>query len=754
MISDCLSSRRAAVDLPASILLAALVLLGACSKSANSDTVAASADATPAVADEPSPVFRNVANKTAYVGDSACVGCHQAAATAYRGNTMAQSFHRWTPAGRIETKMDSAIVHARSGYRYTVIDSAKALWQVEYLEAPNGMHLHELTRRIDYVIGSGRVARTYFTEENGRLFQLPLTWYREHGWDMSPGYDVNNARFSRVLPDQCVACHASYPTPRPHLEAKFDTLRDGIGCERCHGPGALHVSVHVAPRSSASHRPPGAPKDSAFDATIVNPARLPLERRLDVCEQCHVHTVVSVLREGKNDFGYLPSQPLRDQRAFFKNAGGIDLVSHADRLRQSKCFLASRSATTPLECSSCHDPHQAGVATSRNASCQRCHESTALAQKLATSPTRAQHTAKADCVTCHMPKVADRAVHGAFTDHWVRVVKDTAKPVLTRADLTRIVPYFARDRRGPEAAIYAAMGAVVNATLNQDPRDIGRAADALRAALGKDTTRADAHFLLGVALQQVGRVGDAIPILERAIRIDSTRPDPLRALAQAYQSAGNAPEQIERLYQRALALQPALARIRADYGEFLAAHGRDADAEHAFRETVREEPSRATGWFNLGAVLQQQNKSGEAALAFRQAVALEPLIAEALHPLVQLATSGKRIVTVTAVKSPGLQLPLRDDGPGVFRVAVADPMHLGFTNVTAKSFVLILKSDGSLLFALPTGAEGVLLWDGMGPNKEPMAPGLYRAELRGRDGDGRALEPRSIYFGIVRSGTR
>ena len=260
--------------------------------------------------------------------------------------------------------------------------------------------------------------------------------------------------------------------------------------------------------------------------------------------------------------------------------------------------------------------------------------------------------------------------------------------------------------------------------------------------------------MLGVALQQVGRVGDAIPVLERAVRIDSTRPDPLRALAQAYQSAGKAPEQIERLYQRALALQPALARIRADYGEFLAARGRDADAERAFREAVIEEPSRATAWFNLGTVLQQQTKSGEAAQAFRQAVVLDPLIAEALHPLVQLSTSAKRIVAVTAVKSPGLQLPLRDDGPGVFRVAVADPMHLGFTNVTAKSFVLILKPDGSLLFALPTGKEGVLRWDVMGPNKEPMSPGLYRAELRGRDADGRALEPRSIYFGIVRSGLR
>ena len=117
---------------------------------------------------------------------------------------------------------------------------------METIAGPDGRRLHELRRRIDYVMGSGQVARTYFTEENGRLFQLPLTWYRDHGWDFSPGYEVNNARFDRVLPDRCIACHSSYPRPVPHLEGKFAELRPGIGCERCHGPGALHVQARSA----------------------------------------------------------------------------------------------------------------------------------------------------------------------------------------------------------------------------------------------------------------------------------------------------------------------------------------------------------------------------------------------------------------------------------------------------------------------------------------------------------------------------
>ena len=322
-----------------------------------------------AQADEPAPSFRNVEAPTRYVGDSACVACHAGEASAYRQHAMATSFHRWTPNVRVETLLDTVLRHASTGFEYTVTEENGRLYQVERLVGPQGKRLHELRKRMDYVMGSGAVARTYFTEENGRLFQLPLTWYRQHGWDFSPGYEINNARFDRVMPDRCIACHSSYPEPIPFLEGKYADLRPGIGCERCHGPGALHVAERrVAPE-----------RDTAFDNSIVNPARLPLERRLDVCEQCHVHTAVTVLREGKNDFSYVPSQPLRDQVAFFKVAGGIDIVSHADRLRQSACFIATRTTSRPLECATCHNPHTAPDSLARNQSCGSCHSSASLA---------------------------------------------------------------------------------------------------------------------------------------------------------------------------------------------------------------------------------------------------------------------------------------------------------------------------------------------------------------------------------------
>ena len=694
--------------------------------------------------DEPSPTFRNVAATTAYVGDSACAGCHAQETAAYREHAMSQSFHRWSAASHVETPLPRPIVHDATGFSYTVDDIGGRLYQVEFLTGPDGKRLHELKRRIDYVTGSGNVALTYFTEENGRLFQLPLTWYREHGWDFSPGYKVSNARFDRVIPDRCIACHASYPERLPALEGKYATVRPGIGCERCHGPGALHVR----------ERANAAKPDSAFDNTIVNPARLPVARRMDICEQCHVHTAVAVLREGKDEFGYMPSEPLRDQWAFFKQAGSIDIVSHADRLRQSACFLGTRASTRPLECATCHDPHRSPTPTeSRSLVCQSCHSPDSLARRLTRSAARADHVPGADCVSCHMPKVGERGVpHGTFTDHWIRVITPGAPPpTVARTGDSPIEPFFERDRTGPEAGIYQGMGGIVYANLATNTAALAAAAATLDKALGTDSTRGDAHFLLGVAYQQLGRSAEAIRALEQAVRIDSTRPDRLRALAQAYQHAGRDSATIDRLYRQALAIQPALAWLRADYADYLQGQGRRSEAIDQYRAALAEQPSLVTGWFDLGTVLAESRQLDRSADTFQHAVDLDPSIAEALSRLFEVRTAGTTVTGVRIMAAPLSTLPVRDRGPRAIQLAASDAgTGVRFFNVPPRSLVQIQKPDGTLIRALGPVDGWSVEWGLTSEAGVPVAGGLYRAMVTGRDPTGRPFSPQLLYFGVVR----
>ncbi len=716
-----------------------MVVLAACSRDVSPDESAASAVAVP---EAPSPSFRNVADSVRYVGDAPCVRCHVRESEVYRQHSMSRSFHAWTSATRMEARLDSAIFDPRTGLAYEVVEQGGRLYQVEFIRGEQGRRLHELRKRIDYVMGSGHVARTYFTEENGRLFQLPLTWYSRRGWDFSPGYRVGNARFDRLMPDRCIACHSSYPEPVPNVEGKYARLREGIGCERCHGPGALHVASRSTARGRAG----------AMDGTIVNPARLPIARRLDTCEQCHVHTAVSVPREGRNAFSYIPSQPLRDTWAFFKVSGSIDIVSHADRLRQSACFRGTVSTARPLECATCHDPHAAPPdAATLNRPCVGCHVPDSLQRRFNSAAARDVHAPDALCVTCHMPKVQEQGIpHGTFTEHWIRVIRDRASVMTRTASEAPIEPFFERDRTGDDGAIYRGMGTIVYGTLATNAAALREGAADLRAALGNDSTRAHAWFLLGVAEDQTGQSVDALAALERAVRIDSTRPDALRAVAHTMHLTGADPKRVDALYRRALAIQPALAWIRAEYADVLWAQGRTSDADDEYRAAIAEQPGSAIPHFDRGLLNLALARQGTAERSLGEAVRLDPTLAQALTALLDVH-GDSTIQTVRVLDTPLPTVLVRDRGPRATRITSAvDGRSAVFLNVPAGALVQIFSPDGTLLRSLRMGSGLILPWDMRTTAGRPIAGGLYRARMQPRGGAS-PNPSQTFLFSVVRT---
>jgi Tfp pilus assembly protein PilF len=730
------------VRLAAALLVAAALVAG-CARDRGEGSAGRSRDAVAdSLAEAPSPPFRNVAGDVAYAGDSSCVGCHADAARAYHQRSMSRSMHRWTRAVQVESTLVAPIVHQRTGFRYVVVEDRGRLWQVEFLEGAGGKRTHELRRPMDWVVGSGRVARTYFTEENGRLTQLPLTWYHSHGWDFSPGYELTNLRFDRVLPDRCVACHSSYPVPKPYLEGKYAELRPGIGCERCHGPGALHVAERRA----------GGTSSGSYDATIVNPAKLPVERRLDVCEQCHVHADVELPREGRGSFGYVPSQRLSDYYAFYKKSGAIDVVSHADRLRQSACFLATRRSVKPLECATCHDPHDPSESgTRRDDACLGCHEVGVLSKKLEKSPEVVNHSRPSDCVSCHMPTIRERTVpHGTFTEHWIRVPdrEDGERTTPGRA-AAPIEAYYARDRAGPASRIYLGMGEVMHATQTNDRRALAAAAATLDAALGRDTTRGDALFLLGIAWEQLGDTARATDVLQRALAVDPRRPEALRALAQAHLRAGRT-SVADSLYRRALAAQPALAWVRAEYADLLLAAGQSGRAIAEYRRAVAEQPDLAVAWFNLGAALMGVGQ--RATDPFGRAVTLDPSLGDALSHLVRVTVAADSVTEARTLPAPLPSLPVRDAGARAVRLLAGSTAEQGiaFTGIPAYGLVQILRPDGTVLRTLSDGGAQSVVWDLRTEAGLLAGGGLYRARIVARDRSGRPAPAGMVAFGVVR----
>ena len=580
--------------------------------------------------------FLNLGADATYVGDATCATCHGELWESYQSHGMAQSFYPLTAENAVEDFSGVEVAHEPTGFVYVARREGDRFVQEEYRRDETGQISHRLVRPMDYVVGSGSAARTYLSEENGRLYELPLTWYTQPvapgqgttvgpadnvagHWALSPGYAESNGRFDRRIPERCMACHNGTSPAVPFADGKYAALADGIGCEQCHGPGSVHTEARTAN--------PEAP--DSMDATIVNPKWLSTDLQLDVCQQCHLNGEVSVLREGETATSYRPGRPLSAHRAVFGLEGGSDglnVISHAERMMASACFQESAAMT----CTTCHDPHEGFRQKGPeyfNATCQTCHEPAALQTSMPSPELKRQHQAEANCFSCHMPKVtAADAPHASFTDHKIRVVR--GDEVQRVGGEGRLVPYFDRDKDDTETAgiayvIWARQGGGASA--------FRQGVSILEKALDERPEAGEAQFVLGVARLQMGQPQQAVAPLRRAIAL-AENPERLNALAQATEQTGG-PVEAERLYRRALALQPAAADIRTNLGRLLESQGRLDAAVAAYRTAIDEEPWLSEAHVLLGGALAKSGDLAGATRALREAITLEPDQPEALTNL-------------------------------------------------------------------------------------------------------------------------
>ena len=237
---------------------------------------------------------------------------------------------------------------------------------------------------------------------------------------MSPGYDTkNHLDFSRAIPQGCVFCHTAYPRmdveqiDDPHYFA--NPIPEGIGCERCHGPGTKHVGLALQGETGQT-----------LKQAIYNPGRDTPEAQRTICYQCHMESSVDSLGTRVLKTGAAMSSPFALGEPFANYAVQFSLeapdskklkvVQHAELMEASRCFQASKGRMT---CTSCHDPHRkpaaADTASYYRTRCMQCHDS----RKLSTH-TRAQLTG--DCSRCHMPRgTPTNGGHTVFTNHRVAV---------------------------------------------------------------------------------------------------------------------------------------------------------------------------------------------------------------------------------------------------------------------------------------------------------------------------------------------
>jgi Tfp pilus assembly protein PilF len=412
--------------------------------------------------------YASLADSTKYVGIATCRNCHEDKYQTFIHTGMGLSFDHAT------RQKSSAIFSGPQVVRDTFRDfNYHVFWDHDSLYI-NEFRLrgkdtiYSRVEQINWIVGSGQHTNSHMTNVNGYVYQIPATFYtQKKQWDLPPGFANGfNTRFSRIIGLECMSCHNAYPKFVEGSENKFEGIPTGIDCERCHGPGGTHV------REKSSGNIVDINKE--IDYSIVNPAKLPIDYQLDVCQRCHIQGN-AVVKEDKSFLDFRPGMRLSEVMDVYMPVFTGDnnehiMASHAERMKLSLCYTASHdsaerfSKSNPslmpykyaMTCVTCHDPHVSVRLTDPevfNDKCRTCHYANksssvnpAVHAHLCTEDPLIRAKVNDNCTTCHMPKNGTIDIpHVTNTDHWIRVpVKDStitkAKVFSTLACINNMSP--------------------------------------------------------------------------------------------------------------------------------------------------------------------------------------------------------------------------------------------------------------------------------------------------------------------------
>jgi predicted CXXCH cytochrome family protein len=466
-----------------------------------------------------------------------CGTCHAKETAAFLKSPMGNSLAAPSPLG------GGHVARANSGIEISISDR-------------EGRMIHSLSTNgltaeypVAYQIGAGKIGYTYMVRIGDYFYESPASWYRQHGWDASPGYDrMSNPDFDRLIDSACLFCHADDGKFGGSDGRRFSGVAlNPIGCDRCHGPGDEHV------------RQPSA-------KNIVNPSKLPQRARDSICEQCHLEGESRLLNPRKSWQDFHPGEELERTAVTYlltQNSQQVRAVEQAEQLALSKCV---RSSGGKLWCATCHNPHGDAVdrASQIRDVCRSCH---ATLSKTA-------HAAITECVSCHMPRLTPEDIpHTASTDH--RILRRPA-PLpnggTSEADIT----------------------AWQDPPLQFRARDRAVAALAIGGTHGLGTLRETGVNLLE-ALPQSTKENDP-QVLSSLVSIRLQ----LREMEQAREYA-----------RRATEVQPDSGFASLNLALALQNSGDDAGAERQLLHTIDLDPSLQPAWVNLVFLYEKQGRQAE-----------------------------------------------------------------------------------------------------------------------------------------------
>ncbi|GAA4798121.1 hypothetical protein GCM10023231_28480 [Olivibacter ginsenosidimutans] len=332
---------------------------------------------------------------TAYAAQETCLQCHGEIANQYVHNAHFRTSSVVSSAKMADSLgLNEGMYVFNSHTKVGIEKKADGIHQIAYINGENKKEEHA-----DLAFGAGITAYTLAYWYDQKLMQLPLNYLTQRKeWVNSPGFPSDQIYFGRAIVTKCLECHSSFvearkiPTKDLSMEETFvkNSLIVGIDCQRCHGPGAEHVTFH-------QEHP--AVKEAKYMASYH---QLSQAQKVDMCGVCHSGSNVQLLDPA---FFFKPGDTLRNLPEYTTYTGEDPDVHGKQKqlLQASKCYQLSN-----LDCSSCHRLHdrvEPSLAV-YSQTCQKCHEKV----KHPSMDQKALLAAKDNCIDCHMPVKSSKAI--------------------------------------------------------------------------------------------------------------------------------------------------------------------------------------------------------------------------------------------------------------------------------------------------------------------------------------------------------
>jgi predicted CXXCH cytochrome family protein len=290
----------------------------------------------------------------------------------------------------------------------------------------------EATYTVVRTYGGWGWSQRYQVKIGANHYILPIQWnqaaarwvpYNLHDWYSQDG-NLRQPPVENSFEWSCAGCHNTGLQMKKIDGDYFQTYTElNIGCEKCHGLGSEHAdSPQVAGK-------------------IINPRKLPYERALEVCGQCHSRGVSvpgGIFQFPWNERENRPYQIGEPLTAYFRfipglwNDGGAHSKSHH---QQWLDFVKSGHFRAKVLCYDCHNPHggpgrhQMIKADFSNVLCLSCHGKNKKFENIGAIRKHTRHNYAPEsegtsrCSLCHMVKTASSAEAGDIHSHDFRIIR-------------------------------------------------------------------------------------------------------------------------------------------------------------------------------------------------------------------------------------------------------------------------------------------------------------------------------------------